>query len=350
MRKPMNDHHFLHAIRESPEEDSLRLAYAAWLEQQGDPRGELIRVECEILAMQRVAPQGWGPLRSREKKLLRLHVKTWLGPFHDLVKRWKVDRGLFAVQLAAEDFLRLCPPGQQPPEQWAWVNDLEVRDLQASAAAAFAASLALSNLNHLDLYCSKIGLDGMAALASSHNLARLAALELAHNAIGPAGVAALTASPHLRLLTRLNLFDNQIGDRGVQSLLAWPYLDQLTDLHLQGNGLTDTAILNLAASPRLANLNRLDLAYHPGLSQEAILALVHSPYLENLRVLWLDRKPLSEEVVALLWKRFGRRVSLTTECATKAQSAPVSNLPLRPRRRGPGPSHEWPDRGLLPPR
>src|SRR5947209_3246706 len=40
----MNDvDRFLQAIRESPADDDLRLVFADWLEDQGDPRGQLMR-------------------------------------------------------------------------------------------------------------------------------------------------------------------------------------------------------------------------------------------------------------------------------------------------------------------
>lgn len=35
----------LQAILDNPEDDALRLVYADWLEERGDPRGEFIRVQ-----------------------------------------------------------------------------------------------------------------------------------------------------------------------------------------------------------------------------------------------------------------------------------------------------------------
>src|SRR5271170_4351847 len=39
------DADFLAAIRASPYDDALRLVYADWLEERGDPRGEFLRLE-----------------------------------------------------------------------------------------------------------------------------------------------------------------------------------------------------------------------------------------------------------------------------------------------------------------
>jgi len=44
----MNDEAFLRAIAENPNDNSVRLVYADWLEEQGDPRGEFLRLECQL--------------------------------------------------------------------------------------------------------------------------------------------------------------------------------------------------------------------------------------------------------------------------------------------------------------
>ncbi len=43
----MQDHEFLKAIVEAPDDVAPRLVYADWLDEIGDPRGEFIRVQCE---------------------------------------------------------------------------------------------------------------------------------------------------------------------------------------------------------------------------------------------------------------------------------------------------------------
>jgi uncharacterized protein (TIGR02996 family) len=43
-----DDTAFLHAVIEHPDDDGPRLVYADWLDEQGDPRGEFIRVQCEL--------------------------------------------------------------------------------------------------------------------------------------------------------------------------------------------------------------------------------------------------------------------------------------------------------------
>lgn len=55
----------LDAICAAPELDDPRLAYAGWLEQRGDPRGEFIRASC--------VPGG----EARARELLALHGARW---------------------------------------------------------------------------------------------------------------------------------------------------------------------------------------------------------------------------------------------------------------------------------
>src|SRR5260370_279371 len=45
----MNDESaFLEAIAKTPDDDALRLVYADWLEERGDPRAEYLRLEVQL--------------------------------------------------------------------------------------------------------------------------------------------------------------------------------------------------------------------------------------------------------------------------------------------------------------
>ena len=70
---------FLRAIREQPDDDLPRLIYADYLDERGDPRGEFIRLRCQLA--------GWVPeleprsdLQRREQELLSRYLSAWLGP------------------------------------------------------------------------------------------------------------------------------------------------------------------------------------------------------------------------------------------------------------------------------
>src|SRR5262249_60458262 len=70
---------FLRAIRDSRDDDAPRLAYADWLEERGDPRGEFIRVQCELARISADDPRR-PALGARERGVLAEHGAAWARP------------------------------------------------------------------------------------------------------------------------------------------------------------------------------------------------------------------------------------------------------------------------------
>lgn len=79
----------LAAILANPTDDALRAVYADWLSERGDPRGELINLQLHRK----------GKPSARERELIALHGKQWLGPLGAAVlkegQRW--ERGFLAA-------------------------------------------------------------------------------------------------------------------------------------------------------------------------------------------------------------------------------------------------------------
>lgn len=69
---------FEQAILEDPDEVSNYAAYADWLSDENDPRGELIQVQL-ALEDESHSPQQRKKLKAREKALLKSHSRQWLG-------------------------------------------------------------------------------------------------------------------------------------------------------------------------------------------------------------------------------------------------------------------------------
>ena len=63
---------FIRAITENPDDDALRLVYADWLEERGNPRGEFIRLQCALERMSQEDPRRES-LQAREQELLAEH-------------------------------------------------------------------------------------------------------------------------------------------------------------------------------------------------------------------------------------------------------------------------------------
>lgn len=72
---PMNNA-FLAEIRAHPDDDEPRLIYADWLEEQGDPRGEFIRLSCERANLD-PWDERYDELDQRVEKLWQAHFEQW---------------------------------------------------------------------------------------------------------------------------------------------------------------------------------------------------------------------------------------------------------------------------------
>src|SRR5262245_11949759 len=62
-----DDAGFLQAVLAAPEDEALRLVYADWLEERGDPRGEYLRCQCARAALRPADPKHTALLRREEE-------------------------------------------------------------------------------------------------------------------------------------------------------------------------------------------------------------------------------------------------------------------------------------------
>jgi uncharacterized protein (TIGR02996 family) len=325
---------FLRAIQDDPEDDAVRLIFADWLDEHGQPdRAEFIRLQV----------QRAGPLRScegsdvllpemdvhseRESILLAAHQREWLGEVPDDVHVTlgrgseasvvAFRRGLLLISLEADMLLAGLPAGLEECLREGWVDHLTLQHLKAehipalvaapwlscltsltlndqrncgvAEIAQLAASPHLARLRGLRLHTWALGDEGVAMLASSPNLGRLTGLMLTNCQVGPDGVAAVTGSPHLGRLTELGLWGNHLGDEGAEALAAAPGLRRLRYLDLGHNAIGDWGGEALASCPALEGLQRIDL--HPDSGEEWYLPLFWSPYragLTGLMLQWAD--------------------------------------------------------------
>jgi uncharacterized protein (TIGR02996 family) len=95
-----HDEAFLQAIIENPDDESLRLIYADWLEERGDLRGEFLRVECLLRGLPENGPE-YRLLHQRLTELggrvdvrwlaaaCRVHLET--GPWHEHPRRFPLN-------------------------------------------------------------------------------------------------------------------------------------------------------------------------------------------------------------------------------------------------------------------
>jgi uncharacterized protein (TIGR02996 family) len=72
-----DESHFLAEIDASPDDRAVRLVYADWLEDQGDPRADLVRVEEEMRALPIFSDRYWA-LKPRRNELREAGAEAWL--------------------------------------------------------------------------------------------------------------------------------------------------------------------------------------------------------------------------------------------------------------------------------
>ena len=326
------------AILDRPFSRSLRQIYADWLEEHGDPRAELIRLQ------DRAVPRDpW-----REVELLRSHEAQWLGSIAQHAQDWTFRHGLLTrVTVEAERFLAhgdewtrrpgllgvvltkardhvnalaACPWLERIPFLW-----LDQNDLEAEHAAILATSPHLRRVQWLSLARNALLGNGVQPLLASAHLRRVRALDLGSINMGP-GFTLPTAGIG-RQVRWLNLFGNELDASALLTWLNAPgWVDSLRDVRL-GDAPLRGLLPRLAASPVMVRLRALSLsnvdtpadelqsfAAAPAIAgsrslilwglwemrDEGIRWLVRSPHLRRLRHLSLEGSIQGSEGFACL--------------------------------------------------
>jgi uncharacterized protein (TIGR02996 family) len=236
---------FLAAINANLDDDTPRLVFADWLQENGDEdRAELIRIQC---ALYRVHPEWQNPAihekyftaehlaayeRQRELYVGKDHwfssfpewTKTKTGPFrrgfpYDFAPtalQWLKD-GERVRRLSATEQLTITHTNPRSRAPW--------REVFASPSIVGLKSLALPDLDT----------EGVRALTASAALESLNALEVGK--VGKWGirsedVAAIVTSSRLRNLRRLALYSNWLGRLVAPMLAASQHIHDLEELRL----------------------------------------------------------------------------------------------------------------------
>jgi uncharacterized protein (TIGR02996 family) len=237
----MNTHRqFFELIRQNPEDDTPRLIYADWLDELGDPRGEFIRVQCE-LAMLSHSDWRWELLKQREEALLKEFHAAWIRPLASLhfnVLDAKYRRGF----LEKAQLVYWKHPGDLPPEFTArWQQLIEREPGLSVVGLAFEKDwhgIELTEntpqLRSLHFNYQALARPEVSQILRWPTVRNLRALDLSHNNLR-SGVEGVARAPSLDNLQELDLSFNQIGNRGARVLASSSYLQGLKRLNLRGN-------------------------------------------------------------------------------------------------------------------
>lgn len=300
---------FLDAIKNEPEDDTLRLILADWLADEGDEeRGQFIRTQCRRARVEENSAE-WLELKQREEPWLERHQRQWVGPLAALEGRVTWHRGLIQLECQALRLLELAEEAQEWTEAWAWVERLWLRGIRTPDFQALLQLPLLRQITGLDLSINQIGDLRARALAGCPYLERLTELNLAGNYITVSGAYALAASPHLPRLTHLNLTGNTIGDVGLRALADSPHRSGLRHLNLERNSIGDAGAQILAGSRHLCSLTHLRLVQN-WIGDTGARALAQASHLERLAELDLGHNRISNAGKSALVKRYGSSLRL----------------------------------------
>jgi uncharacterized protein (TIGR02996 family) len=196
------------AILADPDEDTPRLIYADWLDENGRPeRAEFIRAQVELARVPTLE------LLAREKILLATHGNAWLAPLKG--KGGPLDHGD-----AHGEFRRGFVEVVWMPAAW----------FRVKAESLFA-------------------------------LAPVRELRVTHTTEG--GFHRLMDYPLLGRLSGLDMSDRRFGD-AVARLIAWsPFTGGLEVIRLRGCGITDEGADRLADAEFARPLRELDVSHNP---------------------------------------------------------------------------------------
>jgi uncharacterized protein (TIGR02996 family) len=278
---------FLSDIIERPDDDTPRLVFADWLDENNQPdRAEFIRLQCE-LAKPTTSPRRRLAIKGRAQALQQRCGKVWVEDLPDWAREYAVfDRGfVHRVMGRASEILRDGPRvWQQAP-----ITEIGVTDLEDQRDALFASPL-LGRLRRLELAFVLDGPDDVRALQASPHLENLSTLDLIYNeTLGDEGAIALSGLPPFPALESLILWECGLSDTGATALAASPFVRNLTSLDLGKNNLTSAGARALASSPHLDRLTALGLGYNEDLGDAGVRALARGKGFSHLHNLRLSR-------------------------------------------------------------
>jgi uncharacterized protein (TIGR02996 family) len=283
----------LAAIRARPDEDTPRLIYADWLDENQQPeRAEFIRVQCALTRGSEYDANRAG-LLLREKLLLTdAHKKAWGELPVKPVKEKTFARGFVdRLSMRAEVFLKGAD------ELFAAIPLRALRPLDVWGVwEQFLASPQLSRLRALDLHKLPLNRKNAALLAGCQHLASIHELNLgANRTIRAEGLYDLLESPYLRELRTLHLNDCDLGDDALVGFVGCTTMPNLRHLNLQGNGIGPVGAAHLARAEWLSQLDRLDIAHQNSLCDAGVRALVDAGLLARNTLLDLRYVGLTVE-------------------------------------------------------
>ena len=256
MEDPRSSGPLIAAILAAPDDDAPRLVYADWLMERGDPRGELIALQCRPALFE-------GDVFERAWRLEHAHGAAWQQPIRALAREpgpLHFTRGFIErIQLDAAD----------------WIRHSE-------------ALCALTPLREIELRKVEV----LAAALAAPGMQRIRSLEVRGQKLDGARLGDLARVPPLPQLESLALLECGLAGSAVHALAELRAAPRA--LYLDRNPAAGGALSELLQSPFAARLERLSTEY-VSLRPHDVTAIAR---LAALRVLSVDHSELAGPAVA----------------------------------------------------
>ena len=272
---------FLAAIREEPDAEDVRLVFADWLTDHGDPRAEWLRLHVEQARLH-VGTARWTELDDARRAWLQRYQETWLGPCSPTrdLPLLRMEAGLPQLDLTVEDFQAGLPEGWRRNLEQGWFGRVTVHVSEPQEAEQLAKlwnQVAdqpwLEYVDGLSLHTWEQVDETLQPLAGLVHLRRLES----HNAIRDLHLRHLKGMKNLRELVLENMSGIELKalarmelltdlrslslpgyafvDRDCQHLADLAYLEKLS---LRGRLVEGRGLARLAGCSRLRSLNLRD--------------------------------------------------------------------------------------------
>lgn len=306
---------FLEEICAHPDDDLRRLIYADWLEDQGDPRGEFIRVQCELATLKKTQKR-FKELKEREQRLLFRYEHQWTDAIPYSLRKCIFRRGFIEeCSVALSYFTR----NWQKILQLTPLRDVTFTRVQ-DRLPLLADCPGLSRLRSIRLKQQQVD-GGIEMLARSPHLQGVQSIRGRWTTAGLHGLAQSTASSELRHL----IFDGELETPGVEALCQAEHL-QLQTIDMSASIEADaafcfcrarfagslqqliinsvntgdehlTAFATCGTLPQLTVLRASTWQTSTGVRGPGLEAVAASPLLSQLRTLGLANHPLSYDAI-----------------------------------------------------
>ena len=293
------DEAFASEVRANPDDDMARLVLADFLSDSGDPLGQLIRLQLELVDFKGAVEQKLD-LQRQEESLLKEHGEQWLEPLRNMgVKGCSLRcfrRGLVErIKISVKDFVDHADEiiAISPGLHILQLTDLELDSYQLLTLAPQIRTVDLSN--------SKIGTaenaNGLLGFRADW-IGDLEGLNLEFNRLASRDLIDLFAVSKGNLKS-LRLGMNQISTVGLDYIIDGISFPQLEELSLNLNRIDVGAGESFSLTNGIDNLRSLNLASNP-LTDDGIVPLLNSHHFPELRNLNLRNCNLSGNCTQLI--------------------------------------------------